>query len=80
MADTKLEITLTWRSALNNWVDMNRALKYFGEEDIRKMLDHEISKKGRRRPDFVRRIHQRLGKLQHQREAAVLELAIKGDI
>ena len=59
-------ITLTPVSCLKSWHTLNVGLREFDEAGVQEMLEHELE--NRKRPDFVRRIHQRLGKLQRARE------------
>ena len=62
----ELTVKIDHIEALRNWIDMNRALKEFPEEIIQEMFEYE--KAHRARPDFLRRMHQRLNKLRVARE------------
>lgn len=56
----------TTEEALNSWVDLNTALKDATEERAKQLLEAE--KAGRRRPQFLLRIHGRLNKVRAERE------------
>jgi hypothetical protein len=62
----KVVIEITPETALKSWHNLQIALREFDEDNVRSMLEREIA--GRKRPDFIKRIHQRLGKLQRSRQ------------
>jgi hypothetical protein len=51
---------------LSSWVAMNEALKVLSEKDCWKLLEQE--KNGRKRAQFMLRIHGRANKLRAERE------------
>lgn len=62
--------------ALKSWDDLNEHIMQMDdEEDLQKLLDLEIA--GRRRQQFVFRIHSRINKLRADRERDELKELLK---
>lgn len=51
---------------LRNWNRLNEALMGLTEADVSKLLAAE--RDGRRRPNYLLRLHSRMSRLRHQRE------------
>lgn len=64
----KEEIT---NPALLSWVALNDALREADEFECQELIDEE--KKGRKRKQFIKRIHSRLNKVRADRERVELE-------
>lgn len=58
--------------ALRSWLALNDAIREADEAFCWQLLDEEL--KGRRRKQFIRRIHSRLNKVRADRERAELEV------
>lgn len=65
----KKEIT---NPALETWIALNDALRDADEELCQELLDEELA--GRKRQQFIRRIHSRLNKARADRERKELKL------
>lgn len=63
--------------ALKSWDGLNDVLRSADEETCSKLLDEELS--GRKRSQFVFRIHSRLNKVRADRERTELEHKIEND-
>jgi hypothetical protein len=57
--------------ALRSWLALNDALREAGESVCEALLEEEL--KGRKRKQFIKRIHSRLNKVRADRERAELE-------
>jgi len=53
-----------------NWKELNQRLGKMSEREVSIMLEAEL--RGPNRQTFVRRLHQRLGRLRMQRERAAM--------
>lgn len=58
--------------ALQTWLALNDALRDADEDICQKLLKKEL--KGRKRKQFIKRIHSRLNKVRADRERAELEV------
>ena len=58
--------------ALQTWLTLNDALRDADEDICQKLLKEEL--KGRKRKQFIKRIHSRLNKVRADRERAELEV------
>ena len=58
--------------ALQTWLALNDALRDADEHICQKLLKEEL--KGRKRKQFIKRIHSRLNKVRADRERAELEV------
>lgn len=56
---------------LQSWLALNDALRGSDEATCQRLLDEEL--KGRKRKQFIKRIHSRLNKVRADRERAELE-------
>jgi len=52
--------------ALKTWINLNEALRSACEKDCKALLNEELD--GRRRRQFLKRIHSRLNKVRADRE------------
>lgn len=58
-------------SRLKSWTALNDALRYADETLCKTLLDAEV--RGRRRKQFMKRIHSRMNRVRAARERAELE-------
>lgn len=56
---------------LQSWLALNDALREADEATCQRLLEEEL--KGRKRKQFIKRIHSRLNKVRADRERAELE-------
>lgn len=59
------------RPELESWEALNKAIMQMDEADAKVLLKHELA--GRKRGQFVKRIHSRINKLRADRERQELE-------
>ena len=62
------------RPELESWDALNSAIMQMDEAEAKVLLDHEL--KGRKRSQFVKRIHSRINKLRADRERDELKRKI----
>lgn len=52
--------------ALTSWAELNKTIRFLTENQLNTMINCELI--GAKRPDILKRLHQRMSKLRNERE------------